>query len=58
MFHEFIQNHKRDYKTQAEHTNRFNIFVQNMKKADALQKSQQGTATYGVTQFSDFTGEI
>lgn len=37
---------------------RFNIFKENMQKAKRLQDSDQGTAEYGVTQFSDLTGSL
>ncbi|CAH1388899.1 unnamed protein product [Nezara viridula] len=51
----FTKKFQRLYKTTDELKKRFRIFRANMKKADYLQKTEQGTAKYGVTIFSDLS---
>ena len=41
--------------TEAER--RVRIFQENMKTVQVLQSLEQGSAEYGVTKFSDLTGE-
>ncbi|UYV77994.1 CTSF [Cordylochernes scorpioides] len=46
------------YKTRgvaAEQRYRFRVFADNLKKINTLFENEQGTATYGPTQFSDLT---
>ncbi|XP_014278766.1 putative cysteine proteinase CG12163 isoform X2 [Halyomorpha halys] len=53
----FTNKFQRLYKTTEEIKKRFRIFRANMKKADYLQKTEQGTAKYGVTIFSDLSSK-
>nr|BAF94154.1 cathepsin F-like cysteine protease [Plautia stali] len=53
----FTKKFQRSYKTTEELKKRFRIFRANMKKADYLQKTEQGTAKYGVTIFSDISSK-
>uniref|UniRef100_A0A1B6CLQ5 Cathepsin propeptide inhibitor domain-containing protein n=1 Tax=Clastoptera arizonana TaxID=38151 RepID=A0A1B6CLQ5_9HEMI len=55
QFLDFVQLHEKVYSSDKEHNYRFNVFMNNLKKAELLQKESQGTAKYGVTQFSDLT---
>lgn len=58
LFEEFIKTHNKFYESQIEYEHRFHVFIGNMKKAEALQSREQGTAQYGVTKFSDLTGKL
>uniref|UniRef100_A0A5S6QWL3 Inhibitor_I29 domain-containing protein n=1 Tax=Trichuris muris TaxID=70415 RepID=A0A5S6QWL3_TRIMR len=53
----FMVQYERQYDTEEELLQRFTIFQENMKEAQEMQDSELGTATYGVTQFSDLTKE-
>lgn len=55
MFHKFMMKHNRQYETRAEYKKRYHVFKANLKKAKMMQDNEQGTAKYGVTQFSDLT---
>ncbi|XP_046402563.1 uncharacterized protein LOC124168388 isoform X5 [Ischnura elegans] len=57
MFSEFLEKYNKKYESEEEHQRRFRIFRANLKKAQVLQETEQGTATYGVTQFSDLSAK-
>eukprot|EP01114_Cavostelium_apophysatum_P018229 TRINITY_DN55_c0_g1_i1.p1 TRINITY_DN55_c0_g1~~TRINITY_DN55_c0_g1_i1.p1 ORF type:complete len:659 (+),score=191.22 TRINITY_DN55_c0_g1_i1:40-1977(+) len=56
-FEDFQRTHNKVYKTAAEKESRFNIFKQSLERAAKLQEANKGTATFGVTKFSDLTPE-
>ncbi|RWS28459.1 cathepsin L-like protein [Leptotrombidium deliense] len=53
-FNRFIAKYKKQY-NESEYNTRFEIFKDNLKKIDLLNKEEQGTAIYGVTKFADLT---
>ncbi|XP_063002301.1 cathepsin W [Elgaria multicarinata webbii] len=55
MFQEFMIQFNKTYQSQEERHHRFSVFAQNLEMSRALQASELGTATYGVTKFSDLT---
>ncbi|XP_054829000.1 cathepsin W-like [Eublepharis macularius] len=55
MFQDFMIQYNKSYKSPEEIHCRFKFFVQNLEVSRELQASEQGTAQYGVTQFSDLT---
>ncbi|XP_069182627.1 cathepsin L isoform X5 [Procambarus clarkii] len=55
VFKNFMKQHNKAYKSQAEFKKRFNIFRQNMKKVHILQQNERGSAKYGPTKFADLT---
>lgn len=57
-FRDFMITHKKEYADQAEFRNRFSIFRQNMQRIKQLQRTERGTATYGITKFSDLSGTV
>ena len=58
-FKNFLKKYNKKYDAaNGEYKRRFHIFRGNLKKIDLLQKTEQGTATYGVTQFADLTGIV
>ncbi|KAJ1105942.1 hypothetical protein NDU88_003345 [Pleurodeles waltl] len=57
MFKDFIVAFNKSYGSQNELEQRFQIFQKNLEEARRLQVLDQGTAEYGVTQFSDLTDE-
>ncbi|KAM4617466.1 cathepsin W-like [Discoglossus pictus] len=56
-FENFMLQFNKSYKSREEFQYRKNIFLENLKEATRLQSEELGTARYGVTQFSDLTGE-
>ena len=42
----------------SEDKKRLRVFNANMRKAQKLQETEEGTATYGATQFADLTGGV
>lgn len=54
-FNQFKLNHGRNYKDTEEETMRFQIFRNNLYLIRQLNKFEQGTAVYGVTEFADLT---
>ncbi|PSN29667.1 hypothetical protein C0J52_23971 [Blattella germanica] len=54
-FQNFIEKFNKKYSSNAEFKKRFHIFRANLKKIDLLQRTEQGTATYGITQFADLS---
>ncbi|XP_053305665.1 cathepsin W-like [Spea bombifrons] len=57
QFENFILRFNKTYKNEEEFKDRLLIFSKNMEKARLLQKTELGTAKYGVTKFSDLTDE-
>jgi len=55
-FAQFQQKYSRTYPHQDEFDHRFNIFKENIKKAERLNRANP-TAKFGVTKFSDLTSE-
>ncbi|XP_058808974.1 uncharacterized protein LOC131674363 [Phymastichus coffea] len=55
LFHAFIDKYKRKYTSEEEKERRFNIFRNNLDMIEELQRNEQGTGRYGVTQFADLT---
>lgn len=55
LFTAFKNDFGRDYKTSDEELRRYNIFRNNMYLIEQLNKFEQGTAVYGVTDFADLT---
>jgi hypothetical protein len=58
LFREFMAKHGKSYANEAEHRRRFRIFRANLRKIQALQDTEQGTARYGITQFADLTSKF
>ncbi|KAF2366913.1 Cathepsin propeptide inhibitor domain (I29) [Trinorchestia longiramus] len=56
-FQSFMREHDKKYDTPDEFRNRFSIFRQNLQRVKQLRRSEQGSATYGVTKFADLTEE-
>jgi C1A family cysteine protease len=56
-FSQFKQRFNKNYATADEHDKRFAIFKQNLARAAELQRKEEGSATYGMTKFSDLTPE-
>ncbi|XP_018017428.1 putative cysteine proteinase CG12163 isoform X1 [Hyalella azteca] len=56
-FQSFMQEHGKQYQDAEEFRKRFAIFRQNLQRVKQLRRSERGSATYGVTQFSDLTQE-
>ena len=42
--------------SRVEYKKRYKIFQENLGKAKKIQEKEQGSAKYGVTQFSDLSG--
>ena len=42
----------------SEETRRYEVFRQNMKKAEELNAKEQGSATYGASPLADLTGRV
>jgi cathepsin F len=57
QFEEFQRQYDKNYSTEAEKALRFSIFVENLKKAEDMNRLEQGTARFGVTKFMDLTEE-
>jgi len=55
-FAQFMRDYNKKYESQAEIRKRFNIFVENLKRINELNKHSTG-AVYNVTKFSDLTPE-
>ena len=56
-FDEFMTVHERSYETEEEHNSRYWTFYKNMLQWELLNRLEEGTATYGMNQFSDLTTE-
>lgn len=57
MFDNFLDKHGKKYENGHEYYRRFLIFKANLRKIDYLQRTEQGSAKYGVTEMADLTGE-
>ncbi|KAJ6640194.1 putative cysteine proteinase, partial [Pseudolycoriella hygida] len=55
MFDEFKAKFNKKYESAMEHATRLRIFKHNLQIIDDLNRMEMGTATYGVTEFADFT---
>lgn len=55
QFEAFKLQYERNYGDSLEHDMRFRIFQQNLFQIRQLNKFEQGTAEYGVTEFADMT---
>lgn len=55
QFNEFQEKFGRNYKNSMERDMRLRIFKSNLHKIDELNKYEDGTAVYGITEFVDFT---
>lgn len=58
MWETFKVEHHRIYETMEEETMRFNNFLENLKVADLrneMERKNGGTATHGITKFSDLS---
>ncbi|VDN07806.1 unnamed protein product [Thelazia callipaeda] len=55
LFGKFIEKHNRNYQSQTELVKRFRIYKRNLRLAKLWQKTEQGTAVYGETPYSDMT---
>lgn len=58
MWESFKREHNRNYATMEEETQRFGYFMENMRTADLRnlkEKKNGGTATHGITKFSDLS---
>lgn len=55
LFDKFKLKHKRNYVNNDEHERRYKIFKSNLYKIEQLNRNEQGTAKYGITDFSDLT---
>ncbi|XP_069682652.1 uncharacterized protein [Periplaneta americana] len=55
MFKKFMKKYNKHYADEGEYKHRFHIYRANMKKVEHLQRTEQGTARYGATQFADLT---
>lgn len=56
-FETFKEKHGKQYGSVEEEAKRYGIFQSNMKIAKKIQEFDQGTATYGASQFADMTPE-
>uniref|UniRef100_A0A1I7XLH0 Pept_C1 domain-containing protein n=1 Tax=Heterorhabditis bacteriophora TaxID=37862 RepID=A0A1I7XLH0_HETBA len=54
-FTDFINNYEKLYDTKREILKKFRIFKRNLKAIRMWQGREQGTAVYGITQFTDMT---
>ncbi|XP_063707481.1 putative cysteine proteinase CG12163 isoform X2 [Culicoides brevitarsis] len=57
LFDKYKIKHRRQYKDNDEHERRYKIFKQNLYKIEQLNRMEQGTAKYGITDFADLTKE-
>jgi cathepsin F len=55
LFKQFQQKYSRHYANELEKNTRLRIFKKNLHKIDMLNRHEQGTAKYGLTQFADMT---
>lgn len=56
-FLDFAKKYDKKY-TDEEFSRRLHIFRANLKKISYLQETEQGTATYGITEFADLSGKL
>ena len=52
-----MRHYNRSYASTDEYARRMRVFGENLKHARNFQRMERGSAQYGVTKFSDMTGE-
>ncbi|XP_002734978.1 cathepsin F-like [Saccoglossus kowalevskii] len=57
LFQDFMKTYDKKYDTEEEHQLRYQIFQDNLLKAERLQQTEQATGQYGVTKFMDLSEE-
>jgi len=57
QFSHFTQKYNKRYASVAEYQKRYQIFEENMKRADELTAANNGSAQFGMTKFSDLSPE-
>nr|XP_018896481.1 PREDICTED: cathepsin L1-like [Bemisia tabaci] len=57
LFNEFTREYGKRYENLKEKEERLRIFSENLKRYDAMNAEEQGTAVYGIDEFSDMTVE-
>jgi len=57
LFTGFIGRYSRDYKDKRTVLRRFRVYKRNTRAAKVWQRSEEGTAVYGETQFMDLTAD-
>ncbi|KAG4075490.1 hypothetical protein HA402_003315 [Bradysia odoriphaga] len=55
MFDEFKSKYNKKYESAMEHSTRLRLFKHNLHVINQLNQYEMGTATYGITEFADFT---
>ncbi|KAL4440902.1 hypothetical protein ABPG74_009315 [Tetrahymena malaccensis] len=55
-FQQFKKTYSKSYESNEHESYRFNVFLENIKKADIL-NNENPSAEYGITQFSDLTND-
>lgn len=55
LFENFVKKYDRRYANELEHKMRLRLFKKNLHTIEMLNKHEQGTAKYGITQFADMT---
>lgn len=55
LFENFMKKYNRKYANDLEHNMRMRTFKRNLHKIEMLNKHEQGTAKYGITEFADMT---
>lgn len=55
LFENYIKKYERRYVNDIEYNHRLKIFKRNLHKIEMLNKHEQGTAKYGISEFSDLT---
>nr|XP_018898102.1 PREDICTED: pro-cathepsin H-like isoform X1 [Bemisia tabaci] len=55
QFERFIRRHGRSYKTEFEKKIRFKVFQENLKIIKSLNEEANGSTTFGITPFTDWT---
>ncbi|XP_037025759.1 putative cysteine proteinase CG12163 isoform X2 [Bradysia coprophila] len=55
MFDEFKAKYNKRYESAMEHATRLRLFKHNLHVINQLNQYEMGTATYGITEFADFT---
>lgn len=57
LFESFKTEYSKSYASEKEESDRFNIFIQNLKIIDERNAMETGSATHGITKFADLTTE-
>lgn len=56
-FGNFVDHFGKKYKNQDDYNFRFKVFRDNIQTIELLNRYEQGTATYGITKYTDWTKE-